>query len=334
VGYIGCNPDDVMARAHHVLRIEADALANMQQQLGQSFIDLVRLILSCPGKVVISGVGKSGIIGTKIAATLCSTGTPAVSLDTLAALHGDLGVVAKGDVLLAISNSGESEELLNVVASAQQIGASIVAVTGNPESTLATSSDLLLPVRVEQEACPLGLAPTASTAAVMAVGDALAMALLEQRRFTPKDYGVFHPGGSLGRRLKLRVRDLMRYGDAVPKVPVTATLADALREMSERDNLGVTFVVDDEGALQGIITDGDLRRVLRRQEAQADLLAINVEQIMTPRPKTIEADAIASEALRVMELHSITSLGVMDGQNRPIGIILLHDVLGRGKFTI
>jgi arabinose-5-phosphate isomerase len=331
-GHVGCNAEQVMERARRVLQVEADALLSLREQLGPPFLELVRLILACPGKVVLSGVGKSGIVGSKVAATLCSTGTPAVSLDPLAALHGDLGIVAHGDVLLAISNSGESEELLNVVEAAREIGATVVALTGDTESTLARSSHHVVPVKVEQEACPLGLAPTASTAAVMAVGDALAMALLEQRRFSPQDYAAFHPGGSLGRRLKLRVRDLMRAGDAVPKVPITATLGEALREMSERDNLGVTFVVDEHGALRGIVTDGDLRRVLRR--GGADVAKLSVSDVMTPRPKVVDADAMASEALRIMELHSITSLGIMDADNRPVGIILLHDILGRGKFMI
>lgn len=331
---VNCNAEQAMERARRVLQIEADTLLALRQNLDESFVRLVQLILSSPGKVVVSGVGKSGIVGSKVAATLCSTGTPAVSLDPLAALHGDLGLVARGDVLLAISNSGESDELLNVVDSARQIGATTVAVTGNTDSTLAASCEHVLPVKVEQEACPLGLAPTASTVAFMAIGDALAMALLEQRHFSIRDFAVFHPAGALGRRLKLRVRDLMRIGPAVPRVPLGASLADALREMSERDNLGVTFVVDETGTLQGIITDGDVRRALRSAEPGCDVRFIGVSDVMTARPKVIDPDALASEALRIMELHSITSLGIMDANNHPVGIILLHDILGRGKFTI
>jgi len=329
-----CDPEQTLERARRVLKIEADAILHAHEMLDESFTQLVQLILNCEGKVVISGVGKSGIVGAKMAATLSSTGTPAVSLDPLNALHGDLGIVSRGDVILALSNSGETEELLNVVDASHTLDAKIVALTGNVNSTLAQSADIVLLVDVRHEACPLGLAPTASTATVMAVGDALAMALLEQRRFTSKDFAVFHPGGSLGRRLKLRVKDIMRTGDDVPSIPISANLAHAMEEMTNTDNLGTTFVVNDSNQLVGVITDGDLRRVLMRAETGADIRHFPVSDLMSSNPKVIDTDAIASEALRVMELHSITSLAIIDGDNRPVGIVLLHDILGRGKFTI
>ena len=323
----------VLARAKLVLEIEAGGVGALGERLGERFVELVELIINSPGKVVISGVGKSGIVGAKLAATFCSTGTPAVTLDPLSAMHGDLGIVASGDVLLAMSNSGETIELLNVAAAARKLGAKIVALTGDLGSTLARESDVALNVGVEREACPLGLAPTASTAALMAFGDALAMALLEERGLTSQDFAVYHPGGSLGNRLKLKVRDIMLAGDQLPRVSPDDTIADAVREMTERGNLGVTLAVNTDGTLGGILTDGDLRDLLR-ESAGADVRAIRVGDVMTRRPKVIEADAIASEALQVMERHGITSLVIIDQADRPVGMIFLHDILGRGQFTI
>jgi len=318
--------------ARQVLRIEAESIRSLSARLGDSFTKLVRLLSRSKGKVIVSGVGKSGLIGAKIAATLSSTGTAAVFLDPLNALHGDLGVVNRGDVLLMLSNSGESVELINVVQYARPLGAKIVVLTANLTSALAHEADLAVEVGARREACPLGLAPTASTTSMLAFGDALAMTLASVKRFTAEDFAARHPGGRLGQRLKLRVSDLMRTGPAVPRVKDTVTMRRALREMSDRDNLGVTFVVDEAGKLTGILTDGDLRRELQKA-GREDLNRQPVTAHMTPHPKCIEADAAAADALRLMEVKGITSLGVVDVEGRPAGIILLHDILGRGQFT-
>jgi arabinose-5-phosphate isomerase len=332
---------DRLARASDVLQIEADAILALKQALqsgpvADAFGRLVDLILALPGKVVVTGVGKSGIVGQKIAATMCSTGTPAVYLDATGGLHGDLGVLDEQDLLIAISNSGEAIELLNVVAGARQIGARIVGVTGNPESTLGEASDLVLNVRVEREACPLGLAPTASTTATLAMGDALAMVLMECIGFSEKHYARYHPGGSLGQRLKLRVVDIMRTGDDLPVVRETDSFARALDVMSSGANLGVALVTDADGVLAGIITDGDVRRLARNDDGT--LSSRTAGDVMKRTPMTIAPDVSASEAVRVMEKGtgkgSITSLAIVDAHCRPTGIIHLHDVLGRGKFMV
>jgi len=324
-----------LARARQVLQTEAEAILALRERLGGDFLRLVEMILSLDGKVVVTGVGKSGIVGHKIAATMCSTGTPAVFLDTAAALHGDLGVLSKDDLLVAISNSGEAAELLNVVAAARGIGARIVAFTGKPGSSLAQHSDLVIDVGVACEACPLGLAPTASTTAALAMGDALAMVLMEAIGFTSRHYARFHPGGSLGQRLKLKVRDIMRAGVDLPVVCETAPFQAALDAMSAGVNLGVVLVTGEGAELCGIITDGDVRRFLMQK---VDLAAKTAGELMKRNPMTIDADAAASEALRVMEKGtgrgSITSLAIIDAQSRPVGLIHLHDILGRGTFMI
>ncbi len=322
----------ILADARKVLETEAEAVRELSARLGPDFARLVRLLSRLRGKVIVCGVGKSGIIGAKIAATLSSTGTPAVFLDPLNALHGDLGVVNRGDVLLALSHSGESAELINVAEAARPLGARIVALTGNRESGLARAADFTVEICVRREACPLGLAPTASTTAMLAFGDALAMALASKKRFTAEDFAIRHPAGRLGQRLRLRVADLMRKGRSIPRVRDTARLADALREMTERDNLGVTLVVDSDRKLVGILTDGDLRRILRKQPSD-NLLDLPIDQVMTRNPRCIEADAPAVDALRLMEVKGITSLAIVDVRGRPAGIILLHDILGRGHFT-
>jgi len=320
--------------AREVLRIEAEAVAAVIERLGESFEEAVASILATKGKVVVTGLGKSGIVAKKIAATLASTGTPAVFLHPVEALHGDLGIVAKGDFLLAVSNSGENDEVINLLEAAKELGTKSLSLTGNVQSTLARNTDMTLDVSVAREACPLGLAPTASTTAAMALGDALAVALMEKRGFNKEDFAQFHPGGRLGRRLSLRVRDIMRTGKAMPVVSKSKTLGEALREMTERDNLGVTLVVDEAGALVGIVTDGDLRRIARREGRWEEKVAGAVEKFMSPNPKTVDADALASEAVQIMEVKGITSLAIVDGKGAPIGIIHLHDILGRGKFTI
>jgi len=323
-------------RAREVLQIEADSILALRDRVGAEFSTLVEMILSLKGgKVVVTGVGKSGIVGQKIAATMCSTGTPAVYLDSTGALHGDLGVVSKDDLLIAISNSGEAAELLNVVFAAKNIGARVVAMTGNRQSTLAQEADCVVDVGVAREACPLGLAPTASTTAALAMGDALAMVLMEEIGFTSKHYARFHPGGSLGQRLKLKVGDVMRTGADLPVVGESDPFATALEVMASKANLGVVLVTDGSGRLAGIITDGDVRRMVTQGasftgKAAADLMKRN--------PMTIDADVSASEAVRVMEKGtgrgSITSLAIVDAQCKPVGLVHLHDILGRGKFMI
>jgi arabinose-5-phosphate isomerase len=323
---------ELLDAARRVLQIEGDAIRSLSGRLNDDFEKLVTTLAALEGKVIVCGVGKSGLVGAKIAATLSSTGTPAVFLDPLDALHGGLGIVDEGDALLCLSNSGESAELINVVNAARPLGAMIIGLTGNPGSALADKSDMTVNVGVDREACPLGLAPTASTTTMLAFGDALAMTLASVKQFTEEDFAARHPGGRLGQRLKLRVRNLMRTGDAVPAVPRSATLTDALAEMTERDNLGVTFVLDDDGTLAGILTDGDLRRIMR-QGTDSDMLDSKVDGLMSRGPKCIEEDAAAVDALRMMELNGITSLAIVDMDNRPAGIILLHDILGRGQFT-
>lgn len=318
--------------ARRVLEIEAEAIRALSARLNDDFARLVELLARLPGKVVVSGVGKSGLIGAKIAATFSSTGTPAVFLDPLNAMHGDLGVLGDGDVLLLLSHSGESVELINLVPCARSLGARIVALTGNLSSSLAREADITLDVGVRREACPLGLAPTASTTTMLAFGDALAMTLASAKHFTADDFAARHPGGELGRRLRLRVSDLMRRGDAIPLVDHLATVEDGLRRMTECDNLGVTLVTDEKGLLAGILTDGDIRRILLGSETN-DVKNEPISDHMTRNPRTVEADAPAMDALRLMEVSGITSLVIVDLQGRPAGIILLHDILGRGQFS-
>ncbi|MGH9362084.1 MAG: KpsF/GutQ family sugar-phosphate isomerase [Thermoanaerobaculia bacterium] len=328
--------DRILERARRILEDEGNAILAKRGALGGSFVSLVRRILALPGRVVVTGIGKSGIIGEKIAATLSSTGTPAFFLRPVDALHGDLGTLQRGDLLLAISNSGETEEVLAVALAAKGLGLPLAAFTGAPESTLAREAEISVDVGVEREACPLGLAPTASTTTTLAVGDALAMALLEERGFTRDHYARFHPGGSLGQRLQLRVRDLMRADALLPKVSAEAPLHDALREMSARENLGVTVVLDGVGRLAGVSTDGDLRRILLSrppQEAES-ILSRPCGEFMTRKPKVIEPEVSASEALRIMEVKGITSLVVVNALDRPEGIVHLHDILGRGKVLL
>jgi arabinose-5-phosphate isomerase len=313
--------------ARQVLKTESDAVLKQLECLDENFQKIVDVITSLPGKVVITGIGKSGIIGAKIAGTLASTGTPALFLHPVEGVHGDIGVIGKDDILIAISNSGATEEVLNLVFAVEQTGLTTLGICSNPESTLAELCDYNLFVSVDQEACPLGLAPTASTTAVLAVGDALAMALSARQKFTREDYSRFHPGGSLGRRLKLRVRDIMLTGDALPVISVEENLAAAMQVMSSNQNLGVALAVDADGLLAGIVTDGDLRRIFMKGHTQES----SIREIMTQNPKLAEAESLASEALMIMEQMAITSLAIVDGQSRPIGLVHLHDILGRGK---
>jgi arabinose-5-phosphate isomerase len=312
--------------ARQVLSIEAKAIEALISRLDEGFPRAVELILRASGRVVVSGMGKSGHVARKIASTMASTGTPAFFVHPGEASHGDLGMITAHDVLIALSNSGESPELLAIVPTVKRKGAKVIAVTGNPKSSLAREADIHLDAGVEQEACPLGLAPTASTTAALALGDALAIALLDARGFGEEDFARSHPGGALGRRLLVHVRDLMHQGDGLPKVLHTALLTEALLEMT-RKGLGMTAVVDEEDRLLGIYTDGDLRRTL---DKTADIRALRVADVMTRDPHTVEADKLAVEAVQQMEQHKINGILVTDGNHRLIGALNMHDLLRAG----
>jgi arabinose-5-phosphate isomerase len=308
-----------------VLAIEAKAIAGLVERLDHRFTEAVDLLYGCTGKAVVSGMGKSGLIGQKIAATMASTGTPAFFLHPAEGIHGDLGMLARRDALIAISNSGETEELLKLLPFVKRLNIPVIAMTGRAQSTLAKNSEVVLDVSVPEEACPMGLAPTASTTATLAMGDALAIALLQKRGFKEEDFAQFHPGGTLGRRLLLKVRDLMHQGAAIPQVSGQASAHHAILEMTAK-KLGMTTVVDQAGQLLGIITDGDLRRVL---EKGMDLATARAGDLATKRPKTIGPDELAAKALQIMEQYSITAL-VVEESGRIAGIIHLHDLLKSG----
>jgi arabinose-5-phosphate isomerase len=320
---------DILKRAAEVLRVESDGLLALVDRLDESFVRAVELLRSCHGKVVVTGLGKSGLVCHKIAATLASTGTPAFFLHSGDGVHGDLGMVMKGDVVLALSNSGETEEILKLLPHFKLHGLKLIVMTGNPDSSLAKAGDVVLNVRVK-EACPLGLAPTASTTAALAMGDALAVVLLEEKGFKEEDFAMRHPGGILGRKLLLRVDDLMHRGERLPLVRHDTPVQDALFEITSK-RLGVTGVIDAEGRLIGVVTDGDLRRGL---QAHGDkILGKRTDELMTSDPKTIGKDVLAARALTEMEDNSprpITCLFVLDGGRKPVGIIHLHDILKTG----
>lgn len=311
-----------------VLRIEARALAQLADSLGDEFDDAVELFAGCEGKVVFTGMGKSGIICRKIAATFSSTGTPAYFLHPAEGAHGDLGILSRGDVVVAVSNSGETEELVEILPVIRRLDLSCIAITGNQASTLARRATVVLHVPVEREACPLNLAPMASTTATLALGDALAAALMHRKGFTAADFARFHPAGVLGRRLTLQVVDLMHDGDAVPRVSVDTPMSEALLTMTSK-RLGLTGVFDVAGELAGVVTDGDLRRAL---EAGGNLLERTAAEVMTRNPKTVPADLLAVEALRLMEEHAITSLFVVAGAGsfQVRGVVHIHDLVKAG----
>lgn len=316
-----------IAEAIRVLEVEAAAILGLVRHLDQHFVASVELIATCTGRVVTMGVGKSGIICKKISATLASTGTPSFFMHPTEAIHGDFGMLVRGDVVLAISNSGETEELVRLLPNIKRLGAEIVAITGNPGSTLARGADHHLNAAISKEACPLGLAPTASTTATLALGDALAMALLVRRGFKEEDFGILHPGGKLGKRF-LRVHELMHHGADVPVVRDTDPMRDVIYEMSKK-GFGITAVVGEDGALQGVISDGDLRRLLERDE---QVLRHTAAQVMKGNPLTIAGTELASAALQIMEERKITSLFIVDGQKRVEGIIHIHDLWGLELF--
>jgi len=305
-----------------VLNIEARAIAALVDRLDDRFAKAVDLLLQCAGKVVVSGMGKSGLIGQKIAATLASTGTPAFFVHPADGIHGDLGMLAKEDALLAISNSGETEEVLKLLPFMKRLGIPIIALTGRTQSTLAKHSDVVLDVSVSEEACPLGLAPTSSTTAALAMGDAVAIALLQKRGFKEEDFAQFHPGGALGRRLLFKVRDLMHQGEALPRVSATASAKDAVREMTSK-KLGMTTLVDAKGRLAGVITDGDLRRALAQI---TDIGAARVDDVMSAQPRSIRPEALAAEAVQIMETHKINQLLVVDARGELVGALNMHDL--------
>jgi arabinose-5-phosphate isomerase len=319
-----------LEQAKRVLRIESEAIASLISRLDQRFEQAVSMIMDCEGRVVVTGMGKSGLIGKKIAATLASTGTPALFLHPAEGIHGDLGMVTRGDTVIALSNSGETEELTRMLPSLKRLGIKIISLTGNSESTLAKNSDVVIDVGVREEACPLGLAPTASTTATLAMGDALAVALLDQRGFRQEDFACFHPGGTLGKKLLLRVRDLMHTGDAVPLVSEETLIKDAIYEISSK-KMGVTAVQAGDGSLVGVISDGDLRRWMEKTEKTGEnLLTKKAREIMTRNPKVASRDALAAEAVAIMEKNSITCLIVSNDDGKPEGVIHLHDLLKAG----
>ncbi|HEU0152030.1 MAG TPA: KpsF/GutQ family sugar-phosphate isomerase [Arenimonas sp.] len=316
--------DALVASGRTVIAVEAQALAALQARIGAEFAAACRLMLACRGRVVCTGMGKSGHIAKKIAATLASTGTPAFFMHPGEASHGDLGMVTDADLVLALSNSGESDEILAIVPALKRQGNVMVSMTGRPDSSLGRLADVHLDASVPAEACPLGLAPTSSTTAALVLGDALAVALLEARGFTAEDFARSHPAGSLGRKLLLHIRDIMHTGDAVPTVPADASTTTALLEMT-RKRLGMTAVVDADGVLQGVFTDGDLRRAL--DDEHTDLHATPVSKLMGRAPKTIGADALAVEAAHLMEEFKISSLVVVDARRRVVGALNIHDLL-------
>jgi len=319
---------EILDSARKVLQIEADAIAALAKRLDERFARAVEMLLACTGRVIVTGMGKSGLICQKVAATMASTGTPAIFLHPAEGVHGDLGILMKGDVVIAVSNSGETEEIMRILPVIKRMGLPLIAMTGNPLSTLGRAGDVFLDISIKEEACPLQLAPTASTTVTLAMGDALAVALLLQRGFREEDFALYHPGGALGKRLLLRVEDLMHVGDAVPTVNLNTLLKDALYVISSK-KLGITGILDDRGDLVGVFTDGDLRRKI---EQGIEVLNRPICELMSGKPKRILSTNLAAKALQRMEEHQITSLFVFDTEDdqAPIGIIHLHDLLKAG----
>ncbi|MDY6029002.1 MAG: KpsF/GutQ family sugar-phosphate isomerase [Acidaminococcaceae bacterium] len=319
----------MLKRAQDVLRMEAEAILDLIPRVDEHFLAAVNMILDCPGRTVITGMGKSGIVGRKLAATLASTGTPSFYLHPAEGIHGDLGMVTSGDVVIALSNSGETGEILNILPSLRRIGAKIIAMVGKPDSTLGKNADVVLNVGVTNEACPLGLAPTSSTTAALAYGDALALTLLQKRNFTASQFAVFHPGGSLGRKLLLTVADVMHSGTENPVVESSATVQEALFIITDK-GLGAVSVVDARGIMQGVLTDGDIRRGLSNG---VNFLSKPVTELMTASPKVITKDKLAAQALHIMESNKpkpITVLPVIDKERKVIGILHMTDLVRQG----
>ena len=319
----------MLEKAKETLKIEAASILELLPRVDEHFQAALEMILHCKGRIIVTGMGKSGIIGRKIAATLASTGTPAFYLHPAEGIHGDLGMVTQNDVILALSNSGETGEVLNILPSLRRIGAHIISMVGNPDSTLAKNSDIVLNVGAQKEACPLGLAPTSSTTAALAFGDALAMELLSARHFTPNQFAIFHPGGSLGRKLLLTVADIMHKEQENPMVPADMSVKDALFVITNK-GVGAVSVVDDQHHLLGLVTDGDIRRGLARS---LDFLNRPVAEMMTAHPTTIAPNKLAAEALHIMEANEprpITVLPVVDEEHRVVGLVHITDLVHQG----
>lgn len=318
--------EEIIEKGKEVIRIEAESVANLIERVGKDFAEAVEIIYKSKGRVILTGMGKSGLIARKIVATMNSTGTAAIYLHPTDALHGDLGMVRKEDVVIIISKSGATDELARLFPMFKRLGVKIIAMSGNKDSDLAVESDIFLDISVKEEACPHDLAPTSSTTATLVMGDALSVALLEKRNFTLDDFAFLHPGGSLGKRLSLKIKEIMVSGDGVPIVKENAEFKDVIFEMTSK-RLGTTSVVDAEGKLKGIITDGDLRRLLERT---MDINGLTAKDVMSKNPKVLQAEYLASFALQQMENYNITTLIIIDEENNPTGIVHLHDLIKLG----
>ena len=318
----------IIQKAIEVLKIEADGIINLVDRIDNNFYEMIEQICSSSGRLIIAGIGKSGIVGRKIVATLNSTGTRSLFLHPVEAMHGDLGQVSRDDIFIALSNSGETDEICILLPSIRRIGCKIIAFTGSRNSTLATQSDIVIDVGVEREACPLGLAPTASTTAMLAMGDALAVVLLDKKHFKSSDFRMIHPGGTLGQHLAGQVKDLMLTGPSLPLVSEGISTQEAVKTI-DRGKLGTTLVTSSQNKLSGIITDGDIRRLVASGRA---FLKLTVDEIMTKNPQSITEDSPTYDALNIMEQHQITVLPVVNSREEVIGILHLHDILGKGEF--
>ncbi len=317
---------DLIDSAQRTIRLEIEAVQELLPRIDADFVKACELILNCKGRVVVVGMGKSGHIGNKIAATLASTGTTSFFVHPAEASHGDMGMITRDDIVLALSNSGSTAEIVTLLPLIKRLGIRLISMTGNPDSPLAKAAEVNLDARVTQEACPLNLAPTSSTTASLVLGDALAIALLEARGFTAEDFAFSHPGGALGRRLLLKVENVMHAGDALPRVRRGTSLRDALLEMTQK-GLGMTVILEEDGRLAGIFTDGDLRRTL---DKGIDVRQALIDEVMTPHGKTARAEMLAAEALKIMEDHKISALVVVDDQDKPVGALNMHDLLRAG----
>jgi len=321
-------PDAIIKKAIEVLRIEADGIINLIDRIDDNFSEMIEQVCNSSGRLIISGIGKSGIVGRKIVATLNSTGTRSLFLHPVEAMHGDLGQVSRDDIFMALSNSGQTDELCILLPRIRRIGCKIIAFTGSKDSSLAAQSDIVIDVGVACEACPLGLAPTASTTAMLAMGDALAVVLLEKKNFKSNDFRIIHPGGTLGQWLAGQVKDLMLTGPSIPRVSEGTSMQEAVTEI-DRGRLGTTLVINPQNQLSGIITDGDIRRLVASGES---FLKLAAENVMTKNPQTIAANSPTYDALNIMERHQITVLPVVNTREEVRGILHLHDILGKGEF--
>ncbi len=318
--------NDVLSSAKEVFEIEANSIMRLVNRLDENYEKAIEILYNSKGKVVVTGMGKSGLVGRKIASTFCSTGTPAVFLHPAESTHGDSGIISRGDVIIAISNSGETGELLNLLPLLHRFNVPIIAMTGNKNSTLSRMANVTLDISVEKEACPLGKAPTASTTATLAMGDAIAVCLLKKRGFTTEDFLMYHPSGTLGKGILYSVNDLMIKGEGLPLISETTEFKEALNTISEK-KLGTALITDNNGILKGVLTDGDIRRILIKYD---NVSSLKLQDVMTKNPKTIGKDELCAKALSVMEKYSITSLAVVDEKQVPIGIIHIHDLLKAG----